>query len=313
MARIIIPDAFAAQRTLLGNIQAKDTADGAGSVLKQFLTENGIVLADEVQAGINAQVFEDARSLLTKQAKNYTQLRDTRIEPVKLVLKKSGQFFKKLFVGNVTKMGEWGFNITPNGRIILPADFDEWISLWNTFYDKYESFDPDPTPLDNFLNENNIDLDDINTRAGQANTNNASAKAASEAAEDDTEKRDELWLPVVANIHKMANFLFGMYPSNPRALGLWGITVDSSKRKPKVVTTTLKLSETKTINTVIIGGTLTNLGPGDIHVYTGKTTIGNPTIVHHDEKLGIAKGMSIITVANPSALESVKFKVLRGR
>ena len=52
-----------------------------------------------------------------------------------------------------------------------------------------------------------------------------------------------------------------------------------------------------------------NLGTVDVHVYKGSTTTGTPSIVHPGEMLGMTKGYSTITVVNPSALVSAKFKV----
>ncbi len=69
MARLIIPDDFTSQLTLLNNIIAQNTALGAASPLAAFLTQQDIVLANDAATGTAAQTRDTARSLLKKQAK----------------------------------------------------------------------------------------------------------------------------------------------------------------------------------------------------------------------------------------------------
>jgi hypothetical protein len=76
MARLIIPDDFSSQFTLLKNIVAKNTELAAASPLTAFLTQQQIVLADDVTAGNAAETHETNRALLSKQSENYCQLRN---------------------------------------------------------------------------------------------------------------------------------------------------------------------------------------------------------------------------------------------
>lgn len=76
MARLIIPDDFTSQLTLLNNIIAQNTALGAASPLTAFLTQHDIVLTNDAATGGAAQTHDVSRALLRKQSENYRQLRD---------------------------------------------------------------------------------------------------------------------------------------------------------------------------------------------------------------------------------------------
>ena len=89
--------------------------------------------------------------------------------------------------------------------------------------------------------------------------------------------------------------------------------VDNSPQKPTLRTTKLKLGEQITVNAVIIGSTLTNIGSGELHLYKGKSTTGNPVIIHAGEQFGIMKGYSVVTVVNPSTLTEGKFTWLTSK
>lgn len=52
-----------------------------------------------------------------------------------------------------------------------------------------------------------------------------------------------------------------------------------------------------------------NDGPTDVHIYKGKTTTGNPIILHPGDTWGVPKKYSIITISNPSATETAIVKV----
>ena len=68
-----------------------------------------------------------------------------------------------------------------------------------------------------------------------------------------------------------------------------------------------------TLKGIVIGGTITNNGTEDIHLYKGKTTTGNPIILKPGEKHGVTKGFSIITISNPSLLLVAKVSALRSK
>ncbi|MFT4152445.1 hypothetical protein, partial [Parafilimonas sp.] len=71
MARLIIPDDFTSQLTLLNNIIAQNTALGVASPLTAFLAQQNIVPANDAATGAAAQTHDASRGLLKKQSENY--------------------------------------------------------------------------------------------------------------------------------------------------------------------------------------------------------------------------------------------------
>lgn len=313
MARLLFPESYLAQRKLFQAIFDKDDADGSASVIRQYLEENGIVLNDDKDDGDSADAHNAAHLLLVAQAENHTQLRNLRFKPVYENMKGGLQFLKKLFGKNFAKLGNWGVHVTTTGRLIYPEDVSKQIALFVLYYQKHISFTTPPSPLTPYLTTNSIDIAADKAKADAAFDNNDKAKEKARLAEAETQDRDNLWLPVVAHMKGIGQFLMKLYDKNTKALGEWGFVVDDSPKKPKEMTTKIKLLETVTINGAIIGGTFTNLGPVDLHLYKGKTTLGTPVIVPTNGLHGIAKGFSIITVVNPNSLEGGRFKVLRSK
>jgi len=291
---------------------AKNTADGPASVLIPFLAEHGIVLADDNTASTNALTFDVLRTKKTREAENFREARTTLQAAVEEHIRGELQFLKSFYKPAVHKLGEWGATVNGN-RIAYPTSLAAWITLLGNINTKHLSFPPGTSPLLPYLTLHGIVLTTDMLNLVTANTDNNLAIAADQVSEDATEDRDNIWNPVVSHLHMIGDFLMNLFKGNQKNAGLWGYTVDHSPRAPKLQTTSLKIGETKTKSSVTIGGTFTNAGAGDLHLYRGKTTSGTPDIIHAGEKKGMTQGFSIITVSNPNTLIPGKFTVLVSR
>lgn len=310
MARIIYPENFHDQRKLLADILAKHTADGAASVLTVYLTEQDIVLADDVTDGNTALGHENNRALQSRLAETLNQLRDQTFDAPFSVLQKSFQFLKGLYKPAVSKVGEWGATVNGNA-IVYPPEFIERHNLFKTFKQKYDSYvPPAPTPLDPLFNEHNIVMANLGLLNDQAKTHHDNFITATNASENFRQQRDLLWNPVIEDYKGIGDYLKKLFVLNPKKLGDWGFTVDDSPRAPKERTSKVKLLSQITTSGIVIGSTFKNIGTVPLHVYKGKTTTGTPAIVGSGESLGMAKGYSRITVVNPSNTTTGVFKVL---
>ncbi|MFT4153507.1 hypothetical protein, partial [Parafilimonas sp.] len=280
------------------------------SPLTAFLAQQNIVPANDAATGAAAQTHDASRGLLKKQSENYRQLRDHYISAPWAHLTGGVQFLKTFYKGNTKELGNWGITITDGGKVNYPAAFADRTTVFIAFTAKHNSYTSGDSPLQPFLTQNNINLNADSAQVEQAATNNASFTAASQQSENETELRNQLWLPVLANVKAIGNYLMKLYSNNQKALGNWGFVVDDSAQKPKLRTTKLKLGEQITIMSIKLGTTLTNIGETDLHIYKGKTTSGTPLIVHREEQVGMQKGFSTITVVNPSILETGAFTVI---
>jgi hypothetical protein len=307
MARLIIPDDFTSQLTLLTNISQENTDLGADSPLTAFLTQQNIVLADDATAGASAQTHETNRALLSRQSENYRQLRDNLFKLPWQHLTGGAQFLKSFYKGNTKQLGTWGLTITDGGKINYPPAFTDRVAVFTAFNTKNYTYGTGTSPLQPFLTQQNIDLAGDAGFVNQAATNNQSFLDAAQQSENETGLRNQIWLPVLAHIKAIGNFLMKLYQNNEKALGDWGFTVDNSPKKPRVRTTKLKIGEQITNKSVVISSTVSNVGEGDLHLYKGGSTTGTPVILHKDEQFGIQKGWSTITVVNPSTLIEGRF------
>ncbi len=310
MARINFPQTFAAQQKMHTDINTKHVADGNASDLKPYFTQQGINMTADVAAGAQAAVYEKARGLHSRSAENYRELRDNHFyAPVFTLLKGMVQFLKGFYRDNERELGNWGVTVDNKSKIIYPADFDGQVALYKAFVQKHTSLGAN-SPLTPYLTKQNIVLATLNTEMSAAVSSHAAMKSASTSAEDARRERDNLWNPVVKHMRGLVDYLKKLNNDNPKALGAYGIVVDDAPRAPKLRTTTLIQGGKITIRNATIGGTLTNTGPGDLHLYRGKTPTGPPVIVPAGGQQSIEKGWSSITVVNPSHATPVKFTLL---
>ncbi|MCF8257932.1 MAG: hypothetical protein K9J06_10270, partial [Flavobacteriales bacterium] len=151
------------------------------------------------------------------------------------------------------------------------------------------------------------------TAANDALTFHNQAKALAGQAEDATQDRNNVWNPVMAHLRAIGGFLISLYSTNPKELNLWGFTVDDSPRAPKQVKSKVKLLDQITVGSLIIGGTLKNIGTVPLTIYKGSAASGPSETVNPGELYGITKGYGMITVANPSSTTTGEFSALRHR
>ncbi len=308
MARIIQPTLAPAVADLLKILILKNADDL--SVLKSYLIQQEIKLEVD-KTNINTAVGHDvSRLLLSRQSENARQLRDLKFEPVFARTKGIVQFLKSFYKPNFKALGDWGIPVLDGGRIAYPEDVVAQMEIFDNIKKKSDSLLPEDNPLKGYLTTKEIDLVKDAAVVAVARENNEKFIDYAKKSEVETGERDQLQKPVMEHLRLIGDFLKNLYGDNVKELGLWGYVVDNSAAAPKDRTTKLKLGEQITIKGVTIGGTVKNIGTGDIHLYKGKTTTGTPAIIHPGESFGIAKGYSVITVVNPSLLISAKFTVL---
>ncbi len=310
MSRIIYPSSFEQQHALFLGIKDKHEADASNSVLKPFIFAQKFDLNNDGVAGTAAQAHEKSRLILTRQSQNFSELRDIKFNPVFDHVKDCLQFLKILLKPNYKALGDWGAPVDTNGKIAYPANFIERTNIFKTLKAKHDTYAQGESPLAIYLDQNNIDLSNDENQVNAALNFHNLFQTTAKAAENETEQRDLLWEPVNSHLHQIGEYLKKLSADNTKTLGLWGFTVDSSPRAPKERTSTIKPGEKMTTAGVVLGSTLTNIGKTDLHIYSGKSTVGNPVIIQPAQSFGILKGYSIITVSNPSTLEKGLFKVL---
>ena len=310
IARLVFPEVFGEQTKLLGSIVAKDTALGAASPIRPFLTEKGIVLADDETAATAATTYDTDRDSLVRSSEKKMQNRNNLFNPVFKSLTGSIQFLKKLYRGAEHKLGDWG--VTVNGtRVSLPKTFDDKVLLFTNVKAHHDSFiAPAVSPLAAYLTENGINLTTDATKTADAVTADADAVLERTNSETKTAERDLRWNPPVANMRGIGQFLVGFYSTNPKKAGDFGFTVDDSPKAPKLRKTKVLPTLKVVTKGAVIGGTFTNIGTVSLTVYKGlDTTTGGVTIAPSN-KLAILPGWSIITVSNPDLLITGVFTLL---
>ena len=308
--RIIFPETFADQVKLIGTVRAKHIADGASSILIPYLTKFGIDLNTDFNNMGTATTNNNAHEQYNRLDEEQVKTRDVKSANGFSHMRGGAQALKIYYKDNVRTLGEWGITVDGKARLVYPGNFSEMVKMFRLFKAKHDSYAGASSPLNTFLTEQNINLNTDSADMDIAEQQETAHIQTAKNAEDEKQERDNLANPVITHLEGIGQWIVKNKKGKEKDAGNCGYVVDDSKRAPKLRTTTLKLLSQKTLSGIVIGGTLTNIGVVEIHVYKGKTTTGTPTIVLPNGQMGMAKGFSTITVVNPSTLQTAKFKVL---
>ena len=313
MARIVFPEGVTPEVKLLKAVVKKHTDDGDASPIKDYLDQNEVSLDKALLFAAQAENIEATRVLLNSQSGNFIQLRDLSFHPLLSRFKGEVQCLKSIYQNNPKELVNWGINIEGDAKVVYPVGFGELCTTMTSFITKHLGFAAGSSPLDAYMAQHHIDVAADKTSISTAISFHDKAVAAAGQAENLTQQRNILWNPTVTQLKGIGNFLMNFYGENTKGTGNYGYVVDNSTPKPKVVNSTIKLLDKITLKGIVIGGTITNNGTEDIHLYKGKTTTGNPIILKPGEKHGVAKGFSTITISNPSLLTTAKISALRSK
>ncbi len=310
MSRIDYPDEFGKLATLSGNILAKHTKDGTTSVLLPFLAQQNIDLSVDATSVSSAQAHDTSYLSLIKQSGNYHQQGEQSMKPVMKHIRGEAQFLKAFYKPNFKAIGDWGITIEDGGKIIYPTDVADQVTLFTNIVKKHNSFLTGTSPLQAYLAQHNIDLDEDAANAGAAQDSYNAFLTANSSAENETQQRDEIMEDVVDNIHQIGDFLKKLFDPNTKAMGAWGFTVDESAPDPKEQVSKVDIGGTKVTGSIVRDSIFTNLGTDALNVIKGRKLTGLLTVVPPGGQLAMTKGYSSITVTNPSKFSIGKYKVL---
>jgi hypothetical protein len=310
MARLILPEDFESQFKLAKLISDKHTADGATSRLNVYLAEQGINLATIVADGTIAEGLEAQRAQKARDSEKFSKLRNNIFIPIFKDLMGGVQSLKTIFKPNYHKLGDWGVTVNGVSRIVYPPRFTQRAALVGLFYGKHNSYPAGTSPLQPYINEQGINTALIGVQVNEAIDYDNNRISTHNSSENFKQQRDMVWDPRWAQLKGCCNYLFRLLPNNPKLLGDWGITVDDSPRAPKLRKSKILLLETKTVDNVVIGSTFHNTGPTTLHIHKGASAGPAAVVVLPDERYGITKGWSTITVLNTDPLETGMFTTL---
>jgi hypothetical protein len=295
MARINYPEEFVRQTALFKKMKAKHDADGPGSPITPFLTQQGIDLVADDAATDSATdtnlIFQD----LDRGAEDETQDRNNLFDPVMDRLRGEVQFLKKFYKGNPAELGLWGVTVNGN-KIVYPPEFLNLVQLFKDFKNKHDSFGPGTSPLSPYLTQHSIDMADDLSDVNDAETKHNSAKQKEKDAEDKREERDNFFDPVMDNVRGIAQYLKGLYDDHEKHLGLWGYEVDDSPRDPRFKETTILPGVPKTITGIKLNSQVENTGTIDLLLHKGDEVGANPVTLHPEMRFTVLRGWGTMTV-----------------
>ncbi len=309
MSRLINPPEFSEKKKLFKSVLAKDTADGVASVIRIFLSEEGIVLADDDTDCDAADALNTEMEKLAKDAERDYKERDRIFDPIFKNHTDSVQFLKQLYISNPNKLGDWFVTVDGGNRVVYPPAFAERYLCVRKFIEKHNTYPGITSPLHQFLIENKIDLAVNYTDASTANDKNTAASTANTNKETKRGDRDVLCDPVFAHTSAIGQFLVKHYMSNPNKAGDWGFRVDSSPQAVKFRIIEIAPGASEMLKNVDVGGECTSMGPADAEITSGSSTPGTPIPLPSGQKFKVIRNYGTMKVKNLSGTAILKIEV----
>jgi hypothetical protein len=300
MARIKFPTELIKQYQLFTKMKAKHDADALTSVLIPFLTEQGIDLTDDENDTNTAAQLHLRFTQHEKDAEEQTEKRNHLFDPVFKNHRDCVQFLKKLYRGNVQRLGEWWVTVDNNNRIAYPPDFLGRLLAVGKFLQKYATYAPSTSPLEVFLTENNIDLAANATAINSAQAANDSAIDHNAQKEQLREERDTLFDPVAVHLRGIGEFLVGLFEKNPHKAGQWGFEIDSSPQADKIRNFKLSAGEIKTVINVALNSEVINTSAVTLFIKPKNKPNATPVALEPNKHFKVIFGYGGMAVQNGS-------------
>lgn len=309
MARFNYPEEFVNQTALFKKMKAKHDADGGGSPLTPFLTQQGISLAADDAATDSATDTNLIFQELDRGAEDETQDRNKLFDPVMERLRGEIQFLKKFYKGNPAELGNWGVTVNGN-KIVYPPEFLNLVQLFKDFKNKHDSFGPGTSPLSPYLTQHSINMASDLANVNSAKTKHDSAKQKELDAEDKREERDNLFDPVMEHVRAIGQYLKGLYDDHPKHVGLWGYVVDDSPRDPKFREVTIDPASFRTITNVKQDSQVENTGTVPLLLHKGDEVGTEPVNLPPEMRFTVVRGWGTMTVQNEDPSQEGKIGYL---
>jgi hypothetical protein len=308
MAHLNLPVSFEGSVELFTSVHAKDAADGVSSVIRILMTEQDIVLADDL-ADVNAALSIHKNFLKKeKDAEKHSAERNVLFNPRFKELRACVQFLKSLYKKNVHKLGDWKITVNGENRIAYPAGFELRKKLLIDFLDVHDGFAPGTSPLQPFIDENEIDTAQMRTDADDAEAAHDAFEQENKDKENFRLQRDNLIEPVEDHLRNIGSYLMKLFPSNTRKAGDWGYEVNDKSKTLKERKYIIAEQSQKVVYGSIIGSTAYNLGTTVLEIYAGESITGTPVSVNPSEAFVIKRRYGTFTVKNPGNLGNGQLK-----
>ncbi|HLG34772.1 MAG TPA: hypothetical protein VI757_07835 [Bacteroidia bacterium] len=298
MARIKFPNTFAGVVKLFRDFKKKYDAEAGASKAQPYLDEHAIDPAADALVVDDAEEANKNFDEKEKLAEEKSEKRDDLFDPRFAEHEGEVQHLKKLFRGNVTKLGQWSVQVDARGRVIYPPDFSARASGVLLFIDKHDSFPPGTSPLQPYLNENDVDIAASEVDVNSAITVHDEFKTAERDREEFRAERDGLMAPIEEHLRGIGQYFIGLFPKNPKKAGQWGYEVDDSPQADKTRDGVIKFSSIKTLQQLALGTEIINTGSIPWKLFRGKTATGVPVVMNPGGKFIIVRGYGTSTLQN---------------
>ena len=306
---ILFPETTIEQLNLLKAIFSMVTHDGTGGELHQWLIDQGIDLPAQITKLEAALVLENAALNSKKFGKRDNQSWKLTLVPLQKIMRGIGQDLKVDNKADVTVLGEWGFNITENGRFIYPTTNDGWQTLGENIYTYWHSFSAGTAPNQKYLDSQNIVMGTFDSKMGDSNTFKTNAKQHYRDSKNENQQRDIKKADGIDAYHHIAEKLVVLHPENTLRVSDYGYDTNMAGASKVTQMTSVVPGEVSVVHNAVKDTSIVNENDLDLIINPGAKIPGKPIKFAMNSKMNVDTGMSEFRLSHADLLRTVKIRV----
>lgn len=302
MARQVFPITFALKVKLFGDTDAKDTADGATSIIRPYLVQQGYDMSVDRGNVATAVTNNLAFEKNFKLAEKLHELCVVKLTPIIKDHKTVVQSLKTFYSKTPHSLGDFGITVVGK-RIVYPADRVELCTAIAFLINYNAGLPAGTSPLTPaFLTENKIDLAANLAALPTILDNNTKSKVASDASQTASQKRDNGIAIIVTHLRGICGFILKQFPKTPKKANEWGNVIDNSPKGSKLTTLKFPKGTNKVIYSAVAGSIVQITGAASLTFTKGVAGTGTAITLATGDTWQVPKGYTTMTVKNPSLL-----------
>ena len=302
MARIVFPITFSGKVKLFGLLDAKNTDDGASSILKLYFAQQKVDMDKQRAAVLLAFNTDLLLQASISKAEKYHQQCVVKLKPIFKQHRAIVQMLKKYFFSNTKSLGDYGISIVGN-TIIYPSNREELCNAIAFLINYSDGLPFGESPItEAFLTENNIDLAKNLLALPKIISLNKAFVTQDKTSGKYCQQRNNAIAPVTTNMRNTGNFLVTQFPKTPKNASDWGYIIDTSSQKAKLITVKFKQGAKSVLYSVVAGSIIQNTGDATLIITKGTRGTGTDIELNTGDTWKVARGYIEMTVKNTNLL-----------
>ena len=305
---ILFPVSINGESKLANGIDIKTTADGVSGELYQFNIDHGISPHSNYLGSLVAMDKEDAADQFDRDGKKYNQQWGLGLVDAKKWIRGIVQSLKVDNKPVYTLLGDWGINITANGKIMYDETNLGWQTLGEAIVAKNGTYGIGLSPIFQYMNTQQFTITMLSDALTATDGFKTEAGVAYNAAKTARQLSKTLIDVIRADDHLMAEKLVVLHPIDTQHVTEYGYDTNMANASEWDQVSIILPGETLIVHNAKEGTDIEKLEGGDVTITPGLKDTAVPKLFPTNNLLNVYKGMHTFRIKNNALSCEAKVK-----